>query len=161
MKRDEGMGSRTGTLLLAAGIGAAVMYFLDPGRGARRRAIARDRTRSVLRTGADELERRAEDARNRVSGALSTTRSRFRRETPDDDRLVARVRAELGHHTEQAGHIEVLAENGTVTLRGRIPEEERGELLRAARKVRGVQELRDELEVEVSGNGSTGIPARG
>ena len=137
------------------------MYFLDPGRGARRRAIARDRTRSALRTGAEELERRAEDARNRVSGALSTTRSRFRRETPDDDRLVARARAELGHHTGQAGRIEVVAEDGTVTLRGRVPEEERGELLRAARKVRGVQELRDELEIEAGGDGSIGIPARG
>jgi osmotically-inducible protein OsmY len=160
MKRDEGMGSRTGALLLAAGIGAAVMYLLDPERGARRRAIARDRTRSALRSGAEELGRRAEDARNRVSGALSTTRGRLRQDSPDDDRLVARVRAELGHHTDEAGHIEVLASNGTVTLRGRIPEEERGELLRAARKVRGVQALNDELETEPSGDGSIGLPTR-
>jgi osmotically-inducible protein OsmY len=139
------------TLLAGIGIGTALMYFLDPDRGKGRVSRAREQVRSSARNATGALGRRAHDLRNRTRGTVAELRGRAgerRRERPlDDDTLVARVRAELGHHTERARHIEVAAEGGTVTLRGRVPATEVPHLLGAVQAVRGVDRVDNQLDL--------------
>jgi hypothetical protein len=57
------------TLLAGAGLGATMMYFLDPRGGRRRRALARDKSIKVSRKTRENVSGRAHDVRNRVRGA--------------------------------------------------------------------------------------------
>lgn len=133
-------------LLAGAGIGAGMIYLLDPERGNRRRARLRDAAvhgatltkRAVGTTGRDAL--------HRASGTASTVRHLVRRDTGDDHVLEERVRAKLGRLASHPHAIDVLATDGTVTLSGPILEREAAGLLHAVRRVRGVADLIDGLE---------------
>jgi hypothetical protein len=148
-------------LLTGLGIGSALMFFLDPRGGARRRALVRDRTARVVRAGRDELRQEVQDARNRISGAVAEARGRLRHEVVDDDQLVARVRADLGHRIDRAGVIEVAADRGTVTLRGEISREELDEVLGTVRRVSGVERVTNHLTVQETSADSFATPPQG
>ena len=146
-RRTNGVG-QAGAMIAAAGIGAAAMYFLDPARGARRRAIATDKAESLIRSSAQNLERRTVEARDHLTGIVSRTRARFGPDEPTDVQLAERVRAALGHHSDHVRGLEVVANDGVVTLRGTMPAGELRDVLRAARKVRGVRQVHDELNLQ-------------
>ncbi|HEU5174789.1 MAG TPA: BON domain-containing protein [Gemmatimonadaceae bacterium] len=141
-------GPTLGALLAGAGIGAALMYFLDPNRGARRRHVFADKALSVAR----DIQRGVRDttmaSRHRAAGKLAELRAQMGDEDVSDERLVARVRAELGHHVERARPIEVAAEEGVVTLRGPVQEAEVSDVIAAVGKVRGVQRVENLLVVQ-------------
>jgi osmotically-inducible protein OsmY len=142
--------NQSGALLVGLGLGAALMYVLDPKRGARRRALLRDQASSALRTGRREFRRRTEDLKHRAEGAVAELRGRLRERKDgavDDEQLTERVRAELGHKVNHSSSIEVTAHDGIVTLAGRILRQELPAALATARKVRGVEQVRDELQV--------------
>ena len=63
-------GSMGGGLAILAGIGigAALMYFLDPDRGPRRRALLRDKLVSFTNTAGEAIESQARHLRNRAQG---------------------------------------------------------------------------------------------
>lgn len=128
-------------LLAGIGIGAAVMYFLDPDRGTRRRHVLADKARRGLRVTGRELHNAAENAKNHTRGKVLEMQHRATEEPVDDERLVERVRAELGHRVERARAIEVSAENGRVTLTGALPYDQIERAARAAASVRGVREI--------------------
>jgi osmotically-inducible protein OsmY len=142
--------SQGATLLAGIGIDAALMYFLDPARGRGRVTRLRDQARSVANDAAESLDRSAQDLRQRARGTAAELRTRARdlsgTETPDDVTLVARVRAELGHHVEQPRAIEVVADGGRVTLRGRVPETDLPAVLATVRAVPGVREVDNRLD---------------
>lgn len=140
------------TLLAGIGIGAALMYFIDPVGGGRRRAVARDKATSAVHSAGRGLKGRGEDLRNRARGAAAELRN-VTDDHPDDDQLVARVRSELGHHVEHARAIEVAAEQGRVTLRGPVLSSELDEVLATTRKVRGVEAVENRLEVHSTSEG--------
>ena len=83
------------TLLVGAGIGAALMYLLDPDGGARRRHILGDKTMKALWTGQRHASDAVENARNHAQGKVAEVRGRVQDEEVTDEQLVARVRAEL------------------------------------------------------------------
>lgn len=146
---------RTQALTLLAGVGAGIVlaYFLDPGRGARRRHVVADRTTSTARRLRRRANEAAVDARNRARGVAAEVRARRREESVSDDQLVARVRAELGHHVEHARAIEVSAEDGTVTLRGTVLAAEVPGVVGAVARVRGVARVENQLDVrDAAGN---------
>jgi uncharacterized membrane protein len=144
MKPDN---STSGPGILGAfGLGAALMYFLDPGRGTRRRAIVRDKLVHALRKTEDAAETTARDLRNRGQGLAAGVRGRFAREDVDDVVLVERVRAEMGRAVSHPSSIAVTARDGRVTLSGAILAREADELLSQVRSVRGVQDVEDQLE---------------
>jgi gas vesicle protein len=61
----------TGGTLAGLVTGAALMYLLDPERGRRRRAVARDKITSNLRRLRRAAEAKARDLRNRTEGAIA------------------------------------------------------------------------------------------
>ena len=141
-------------LLAGLGLGAALMYFLDPDRGPGRRALVRDQTMSALRHGGREAQGIAEDARNHAVGTAAEIGGRLREEQVTDDQLVARVRAELGHHVERARAIEVVADGGRVVLRGEVGADEIEDVVATVRGVRGVDRVDNQLGIRA------GSPAR-
>jgi osmotically-inducible protein OsmY len=134
------------TLLAGVGIGAVMSYFLDPDRGAKRRALVRDQVSSLLRSAGRDVNARARDVKHRVEGAVAESRARSSDEIPDNDQLAARVRAALGHHVEQVRPIEVTAENGRVILRGQAQAHEIEDVITTAQSVRGVAQVENHLE---------------
>jgi osmotically-inducible protein OsmY len=128
-------------------VGAAIMYLLDPDRGGRRRALVRDQAVKAKHKLGEGLDATARDLGNRAKGTAAELRSRFRPEPVDDAVLEERVRSAVGHAVSHPSAIEVSASNSRVTLRGPVLEHELDGLLRAARRVRGVSEVVNELEV--------------
>lgn len=136
-----------GSMLAGVGVGAALMFFLDPDRGARRRNVVRDQVMSTARSLGESLRDRSVDARNRARGRAVELRARLVEEDVPDEQLVARVRAELGHHVDRVRPIEVTADAGTVILSGSAPADEMPKILAAAESVRGVARVENQLDV--------------
>lgn len=136
-------------LLVGVGLGAALMFILDPARGGRRRALVRDKSVKALRRGGEAIHDRTEDIGNRLTGAAAELRGRGG-SPPTNNQLEERVRAELGHKVEHAKAIEVFAEDGQVTLRGDVLREELDDVLGAVRAVRGVRNVRSEMSVRAT-----------
>jgi gas vesicle protein len=63
---------------LGAGIGAGLMFLLDPDRGHRRRALARDKAIHLAKSTEKIVASRSRDVGNRASGAASRIRSLIR-----------------------------------------------------------------------------------
>jgi hypothetical protein len=141
---------RPASLLGGAGVGASLMYLLDPDRGRRRRAITRDKAKSVVRHGGDALSRAARDLENRARGTVSVVRTKWSGDSVGDDVLIARVRTQLGRVVSHPGAIEVGSEQGCITVSGTILKREVDALIEAISKVPGVREIRNELEAHSS-----------
>ncbi|HEY7326044.1 MAG TPA: YtxH domain-containing protein [Gemmataceae bacterium] len=60
--------NRTIALLTGAGLGASMMFFLDPRRGKQRRAQVRDKMIRLSHQAQDARDTIVRDARNRISG---------------------------------------------------------------------------------------------
>jgi hypothetical protein len=59
----------------AAGLGAAVMYFLDPDQGNRRRSLIRDKAIKLNRQTKEAVSGRVQDMTNRTKGMLHEAKS--------------------------------------------------------------------------------------
>ncbi|HEV7797174.1 MAG TPA: SRPBCC family protein [Pyrinomonadaceae bacterium] len=137
-------------LLSGAGLGAALMYFLDPERGRRRRALLRDKLISAKRKAPRALEVTARDLRNRAQGLVAEAAAKVTCDQPPDEKLVARVRSELGKVVSHPGAIEVSADRGRVQLTGHVLADELDDLLAAVSAVPGVREIDNQLQVHQS-----------
>jgi uncharacterized membrane protein len=142
-----------GKLITGMIVGAGTMYLLDPDRGARRRSLLRDQGIHVGHKLSDGLTATARDTRNRTIGAAAELRSRFRREQPDSTVLHDRVRSTIGRLVSHPGALTVTVFEGRVTLTGQVLADELEGLLRGVGKVRGVEEVQNELEVFPTADG--------
>jgi osmotically-inducible protein OsmY len=124
------------------------MYMLDPDRGRRRRALARDQARSTANTLADAASAKAEDLANRARGMVAEARSFGADDEVPDAVLVARVRAQMGLSVANAHAIDVEARQGRVILRGPVSKADVDELLARVSSVRGVRALENQLAVQ-------------
>jgi hypothetical protein len=68
------LSSNACAFLSGAALGAAVMYFLDPQGGGRRRALVRDKAVSLAHQAEDYAEKTARDLGNRASGLAHEAR---------------------------------------------------------------------------------------
>jgi uncharacterized membrane protein len=135
-------------------LGAGAMYLLDPDRGARRRSLVRDRLVHAGKKLGEGAAAAARDTRNRAVGAAAGLRSRFQADEVDDAVLHERVRAAIGRVVSHPGAVTVTAyDDGRVTLSGHVLAAEADELIRRVERVRGVREVRNELEMHRSSNG--------
>jgi uncharacterized membrane protein len=135
-----------GSLLAGVGLGTAFTYFLDPSRGARRRAGIRDTVAHAASLTNRAVGKTARDARHRAYGTAASLRSFVRHDQVDDHVLVERVRAKLGRLVSHSHAVEVAASNGIVTLKGPILDREATRLVRAIGRVGGIREVVDRLE---------------
>lgn len=134
------------SVLSGLSMGAGLMYLLDPKQGRTRRALARDKAKHLARQGGEKTAAAARDVGNRARGIVFRTRRRLNKDAVRDDKLVARVRAEMGHHLSHPGAVEVEAKQGKITLSGAVVEGERDALMRTVRAVPGVLEVASHLE---------------
>jgi gas vesicle protein len=140
------VGAGLGTLIL----GAAAMYFLDPTRGRTRRTRAVEQATSICRRTGQAAWQIGKDLRNRGMGYAHETRGYFE---PEDavsaEKLLHRIRAEMGHVVSHAGAIQVMTDNhGRVTLHGKVLASEADRLISTIKGVTGVTELINLLSVK-------------
>jgi len=130
------------------GLGASMMYALDPGLGRRRRALVRDKAQAYWRRTGKFIGQTVRDARQRTYGLIAEMQTQLREaDVPEDTVLMARVRAQIGHVVSQAGTVDVTAHQGRVTLSGSIAAHEVEKLLSAVASVAGVTAVVNRLEV--------------
>ncbi|MEW9550419.1 SRPBCC family protein [Nonomuraea sp. NPDC050783] len=121
--------------------GAATAYLCDPARGHARRAVARDKAAHVTHELRDGLGVLGRDLGNRCRGWAATVRYQYRGGTADDRVLHERVRAELGRHVSHPHAVQVLVQDGIVTLGGDVLAAEEERACRAARRIPGVRRV--------------------
>src|SRR5688500_5845262 len=129
---------RAKTLLKSIGLGAGLMYFLDPQYGNRRRALVCDKANSVVHSMDNFLNGATEDLRNRTRGVLAEMSARLSDQGAPDWILEERVRSNLGRLTGHAHGVEVQANGGRIILRGPVLRETADSILKAASRTRGV-----------------------
>src|SRR6266540_3814539 len=139
-----------------AGLGAALMYLLDPDRGRRRRKLLGDQIMHVVSQSDALINTTARDLRNRARGMLAETRARFDDTDVIDEVLAARVRSRMGWVISHPHAIAVSADQGRVTLSGPILAHEVDDLLKAVAAVRGVRAVEHTLEVHEQADGVPG-----
>ncbi len=137
---------KRGALLTGLGAGVGLMYFLDPERGRRRRAIIRDRIVHSAHASAGAMGATGRDLSHRAKGTASRMLATFRHESVDDVVVVERVRAQLGRLVSHPRAIEVDAVDGIVTLRGPVLRAEVPRLVSGVRRIRGVRDVVNRTE---------------
>src|SRR5437762_6431044 len=86
----------TRDLVTGAAAGAALLFVLDPNRGAKRRAMLRDKLVRAGRVAREGVNAAARDMSNRARGVAASIRGRFSDDNGSDDVVCERVRARLG-----------------------------------------------------------------
>src|SRR5438270_13698394 len=112
---DQGL-----TLLGGLGLGAGLMYLLDPDLGRRRRALLRDKLVSAASRTDDCLDTTWTDVQQRAQGLAAETAGLWTSGQADDRVVVERVRSKIGRYLSHPGAVEVSARDGRVTLRGPV-----------------------------------------
>ena len=133
-------------LLKGACLGAGAMYFLDPQRGRRRRALLRDQAIGASHYLACHWDKSVRDLNNRLSGFVAEFERWGREEHVSDNQLAGRVRSKLGRYVSNPRAIEVSVDDGRVTLRGPVLASEIQAAFDAVRSVPGVGHVENELE---------------
>jgi hypothetical protein len=150
------------SLLSGLVLGAAAMYILDPDRGERRRALARDKAVHGARVLGMHADKRLRDLRNHAYGSVAEWRSTLRdrvRELPDDV-LAERVRAQIGHVVSHPGALDVRVEDGCVVIRGPVLAEEVDRIEQRLHATRGVWNWRLEVEPHAGDDNVPGLQGK-
>ncbi len=134
-------------LLGTLGIGVGLMYFLDPNRGKRRRALVKDRAVHLSKVANRELGRKAADARNRAQGVWFEAEKLFESETVTNEQLYGRIRAKLGRISLHPHAIRTAVDGGKVTVSGLILATEVEAVIAGITSVSGVKEIENKLQV--------------
>src|SRR5437588_7740088 len=142
------------TLVGAAGLGAGLMYFLDPVLGRRRRVTARDKAGRLIARADDLINKTGRDIAQRSAGLVAEASACLggKLMVPDDV-LVERVRAKMGRVCSHLSALQISARQGRVILSGPILADDVRPVLRAVASVRGVCEVEDRMAIhEEAGN---------
>jgi hypothetical protein len=149
--------------LALVGLGAGLMYYLDPDRGRRRRALVRDQLVHALHAIDTAIGVASRDMRNRSRGLWARTKSLVwsRRNGVPDHVLAERVRSKMGRYVSHPGSIDVAAHHGHVTLTGAILSDEVAHLLAAVASVPGVTTVENRLDTHDRSEGDPALQGRG
>lgn len=139
------------------GLGAGLMYVLDPNRGRRRRALARDRIAHAVHVLSAATNTTARDLSHRVHGLLAECSHLFSRKEVSDEALEARVRSKLGRAVSHPHAIAAAVNQGHVTLSGPVLSGEVKGLLKRVSKIPGVRMLRNALAAHTRADNAPGL----
>ncbi|MBW3620656.1 MAG: BON domain-containing protein [Actinobacteria bacterium] len=153
--RIDGGGSWFGRMfwmLVGAGVGTGVAYLMDPQMGNRRRAEMKQQLGSQARDLKDTATQQASYAAGVAQGkVIETAKGAVNGSDEDVDphTLRQRVQSQVIGTTEGALDVVVAVhDGGVVALKGRVRDAQTEEkLIDLTRKVPGVKDVRDELQV--------------
>jgi hypothetical protein len=123
------------------------MYFYDPDRGRRRRAMVQDQVNRMVNRSDDFIDKAARDLRNRTRGTLAEAMALLSDQEAPDWILEERVRAELGRVARHPRANDISVNQGRVTLSGPILADDVERVLSKAGAVRGVKGVENQLQV--------------
>lgn len=147
----------TMSLIGGAGFGVGLMYFLDPDRGRRRRALMRDKSIRWSRKTREFAGSTSRDMRNRARGMGAAVKSWVQPAPPVPDNVLAeRIRSKLGMFSRHPSAIDVHVTDGTVTISGPVLQDEVDGISGAINKIPGVNRIFNRLEPHTS---PEGVPA--
>jgi hypothetical protein len=148
--------SLVGSAGVGAGLGAGLMYLLDPQGGRGRRAVARDKSVSALKKGGAAAAKTSRHLGNKTKGLIAEAGTKLRESdvvgdlTSQGQALLKRVQRKVRHAVSYPAAIEALVEEGRVILHGLVLASEVAGLLVAIETVEGVTEVQSYLEVHDS-----------
>ena len=126
------------SFITAFGLGSALMYFFDPGRGKRRRALVRDRAAQIVRRASRFADKAIRDVANRTQGLAAEADAIFSDEPVPEEILRARIETRLGRLVAHPHQIQVSVSGGRVTLEGTAVAHELPPMIAAVSAMRGV-----------------------
>ncbi len=133
-------------LLLGLGAGVALMFFLDPAAGRRRRAAVQEKSTHYARHAAHTRDALARRVLGHIRGAIAMIRHEVEPDQPVEDAiLLERVRAAMGHVVPDPRGVDIRVRCGTVILKGPASHQQIPELVACAGRVRGVREVDNRL----------------
>lgn len=135
------------TLITTLGVGAGLMYFLDPQHGNRRRAMVRDKANRFVNNIDESINKAVEDSRNRARGVLSEMTAKLSDQGAPDWILEERVHSNLGRTGGHTGAVTIDADGGRIILNGHILRDEEDAIVTAAKRTRGVHGVENRLQV--------------
>jgi len=147
------MDSSMRSWVCGVGVGAGLVFLLDPDRGARRRALIRDKVVRASRKTRNAVDATGRDLGNRMTGLMAGARVMFENDTANDRVIEQRVRAELGRITSHPRAIVVRANDAVITLTGDVLASEVSGVLHGAADVRGVNFVQNNMTVHQSAEG--------
>ena len=145
-----------------AGTAAALMFFLDPKRGRRRRALVRDKAFHAAKVTGASVGRAGRDLGNRTWDLAAGVWSRAcPRTSADDEVLAERVRSKIGRVVSDPSAIDVSARDGIITLRGDVAKSEVRKLMSRAYGVKDVEDVRNEMRTHAKASEIPGFAMAG
>lgn len=138
---------RLKTLVTTLGVGAGLMYFLDPQHGPRRRAMVRDKANRFVNDIDESIDKALEDTRNRARGVLSEMTAKLSDQGAPDWILEERVRSNLGRLAQHARAVTVTADSGRIYLSGPVLRGDEDAIVKTAMRTRGVYGVENQLQV--------------
>jgi uncharacterized membrane protein len=135
------------TLLTTVGLGAGLMYFLDPQHGIRRRTMVIDKANRFVNNIDESIDTAVQDARNRARGVLSEMTARLSDQGAPDWILEERVRSNLGRLARHTRALDIRADGGRIYLSGAVLHEDEDAVVKAALRTRGVHGVENQLRV--------------
>ena len=135
------------TLLTSIGLGAGLMYFLDPQHGTRRRTMVIDRANRFVNNVDESIDIAVQDARNRARGVLSEMTARLSDQESPDWILEERVRSNLGRLARHTRALDIRADGGRIYISGPVLRGDEDAVVKAALRTRGVHGVENQLQV--------------
>ncbi len=144
--------SLVGSAGLGAGVGAGLMYLLDPQGGHGRRAVARDKSVSALKKGGEVAAKTSRQLGDKTKDLVSEAGSKLRKSDLVDNGadLLKKVRRSVRRAVSHPLAIDTILEEGKVHLHGLVLASEVARLLAAIESIPGVLEIENRLEIHES-----------
>jgi hypothetical protein len=144
--------SLVGSVGIGAGLGAGLMYLLDPQGGRGRRAVARDKSVSAIKNGGKAAAKTSRHLGNKTKGLVSQAGSKLRRSdlVNDGEALLKQVRRKIRRTASHPMAVEVMVQEGNVVLHGLILASEVEGLLAAIRTIEGIAAIENQLQIHES-----------
>ena len=156
MRSDSTIGQAS-RLLTGLGLGAGLMYFLDPQRRTGRAGRIRDKLIHYRAQSAQAADATARDAWNRLCGLKARALGALWSAEVSDEVLEERVRSRVGRVVSHPGSIEVVSRDGSVNLFGPILEHEVKDLMQTVCSVPGVVEVHNRLDIHKEAGNIPGL----